>query len=819
MSAENCMAQVRAASPRPLSDDELIDIFQAAGREYRRMLKARRGGKGLNPTKDAMPPEVTDATVRAMVQRMAQQMLRAKGLQKERLALQIIRRAENARHIEAHPEGPARGVLSLLVKDKHDKGRTLSVEDRARGISRNAFSELVDIIEQHAPKLFGLVNDKARVRALVREMFGESTGDADAKAGAAAWRQVSEGLRERMNLAGGDVGYLQDWAIPQSHSPELVRAVDADAWVAEVMQLIDRDKYVNVDGGLMTTAQVKELLYAAHSTIGSGGLNKIEPGQFIPQGVVANRYRDHRIIHFKDADAWMTYHGRYAEKSVLGIMADRVEHMARDIALVEVLGPNARNEMQFWRDHLERSGVTGYDLRFIENVFAQLTGEANRVEWQGLARQMQNLRNLQTAAKLGGAALSSVTDFASSLVTARFNRLPVMQHVRNMAQAFDPRSADDVRLAHRAGLGLDTLVGELNRWADESLGGGWSSKMASAVLRASGLQALTEANRRAFSVTMMSTLGHLKRTAWSALHEADRTRLESYGFTAQDWERLARVELENWGNGNDTMLTPASIKRLADGDLGGVTGPDAVRARNELVTKVLGMILSEESYAVVTPGVRERALMVGGLKRGTAAGEIARSFWLFKSFPVAVIAKHWMRGWGRPTAGGKAAYVASYFVASTVLGAMAVQMKDIAKGREPREMDTSAFWSAAFLQGGGAGIFGDYMLSDMSRFGRSVTESALGPIGSIGADVYDLTLGNVHQAARGEDTHAGAEAVRFIQANTPGMNLWYTRAAFEHLLFHQVQEYLSPGYLRRTKKRLREDTGQAFWWEPGALTP
>ena len=73
-------------------------------------------------------------------------------------------------------------------------------------------------------------------------------------------------------------------------------------------------------------------------------------------------------------------------------------------------------------------------------------------------------------------------------------------------------------------------------------------------------------------------------------------------------------------------------------------------------------------------------------------GEFARSLWLFKSFPVGVIAKHWMRGWGQRTAGGKAAYLASYLVGSTVLGALAVQLKDLAKGREPREMDVPSFF-------------------------------------------------------------------------------------------------------------------------------
>src|SRR3546814_18641491 len=45
-----------------------------------------------------------------------------------------------------------------------------------------------------------------------------------------------------------------------------------------------------------------------------------------------------------------------------------------------------------------------------------------------------------------------------------------------------------------------------------------------------------------------------------------------------------------------------------------------------------------------------------------------------------------------------------------------------------------------------------------------------------------LTLGNIHQAARGEDTHVGAELVRFTRSNMPLANLWYTKAATDHLV-------------------------------------
>lgn len=818
MAGENPCIEAMTKAAKAAGIELTVDDMEAISTGTMRTLRRELGR--LNAARAGAAGDVTaDALVR-MRDRVLATLTHDALLAKRRIALAVERNLANRATIDAHPDGPARGLLSLLIKDKADRGRTLSVEDRARAIGRAANAQLVDSFERVAPGWLGLQDQPGASSAMVRAMFGEDLSRwadlspelrAELRAGADAWRAVTDNLRERFNLAGGDIGRLMNWALPMSHSAERVRLRGVDEWVADVLPLLDRSQYLNVDGSPMSTAQVKELLYAAHDTISTGGV--VDAPRFGP-GMIAKRHADPRVLFFKDADSWLRYHERYSDRTVAGIMAGHIDGLARDIALVEVLGPNPHNAYKQMRATLEAGGATGRELTYVDNVFAHLTGEAARVEWQSLARFAQNVRNVQVAAKLGGAVLSSVTDFASALVTGHFNRLPFMQHIRNTITALNSLSVDDVRLAQRAGLGLDAMIGEINRWTDETMGGGWTGKTASAVIRASGLQALTEANRRAFSVTMMSALGDLSRKPWAALEAADVARLEGYGFTAGDWTALSRVALEDWGGGNSTMLTPTAIGRLTDDALG-ATGAAAARMRNELVSKTLGMILSEESYAIVTPGVRERAFMIGGLKKGTPAGELARSVWLFKSFPVAVIAKHWMRGWGRPTAGGRAAYLASYFVGSTVLGAVALQFKDVAKGREPREMDTRAFWSAAFLQGGGAGIFGDFLFSDQSRFGRSVVETAVGPIGSLVGDVYDLTLGNMHEAARGEPTDAGAEALRFVQANTPGMSLWYARTALDHLIFHELQEYMSPGYLARMKRRVKEETGQGFWWTPG----
>lgn len=68
----------------------------------------------------------------------------------------------------------------------------------------------------------------------------------------------------------------------------------------------------------------------------------------------------------------------------------------------------------------------------------------------------------------------------------------------------------------------------------------------------------------------------------------------------------------------------------------------------------------------------------------------------------------------------------------------------------------------------------------------------------------------------GKDTHAGAEALRFARSHLPYINLWYGKAALDHMLLHGLQENMSPGYLARQRTRHQKDWGGSYWWEPGA---
>jgi hypothetical protein len=138
-------------------------------------------------------------------------------------------------------------------------------------------------------------------------------------------------------------------------------------------------------------------------------------------------------------------------------------------------------------------------------------------------------------------------------------------------------------------------------------------------------------------------------------------------------------------------------------------------------------------------------------------------------------------------------------------------------------MTAPGFWPAAFLQGGGAGIVGDFLNSSLNRADQSFYMSAIGgPTAGLIDDVTRLTTANISATTEGRDANWGRDAARFVRRNTPGSTIWYGRLAFDRLMFDQLQAMLDPNHGRawnRTEQRARQETRQEFWWRPGEVGP
>lgn len=766
------------------------------------------------------------------------------ALKRRRVALTALRHDAIKNFIDNSPHMPIESLRRMLAFYSDGRSGTVSIESTANAIRNEALGQVMEVFDVTQGRVMGLFTNQDGVLNLVRELRGQDSGSPEAKAAARAFQETAERLRQRFNRAGGDIGRLEDWGMPQSHSQQLVARAGKEQWVADQISWADRSRYTNPDGSLMTDAELTDFFGHAWESIATNGANKLTPGQPSGNGMRANRGSMERQIHYKDAESYIAAQQKYSDTPMLQTIVGHIDHMARDIALVESLGPNPNMMMRYWIDTARQrmtadnpaaTGKIESDARKLEALYNEVSGAQSSTGSVALAEGFDTYRALNVAARLGSASITAITDVGTTALTALYNGMPVVKTMMNELRTLNPANPADRRQALRAGLGIHQFLGSMNRWGVDGLTrdaqvssriARYAQGAAAGVMKLSGMNALTRAGQQAFGTVMMDSLGSLTRGARTldALARGSggdarlARRLQSYGITDADFRVWQLAQPEDWRGMGDTVLTAQSIYRLSDQDLAGLAAQHGItptQLRERAATRLMAVVGSETNMAVVEPGARERAALYGGFgqRRGNLATELYRSALQFKSFPIAMMMRHGQRAMGQQTGWGKAGYVAGLVGLTSVLGGLAMQVNEIASGRDPRDMSDPMFWGQAILKGGALGIYGDFLFADYTQFGGSLAGVVGGPILGDVETLMRATMGNIQRAGEGKDA-SGAAAVQLLKGKVPFANLWYTKAATDRMIFNQLQEMASPGYLRRMEQRARREFKQSYFASP-----
>jgi hypothetical protein len=260
--------------------------------------------------------------------------------------------------------------------------------------------------------------------------------------------------------------------------------------------------------------------------------------------------------------------------------------------------------------------------------------------------------------------------------------------------------------------------------------------------------------------------------------------------------RATQAEQADWSNRVDRIL-------------------DDQRLRLEI--KLRGFFADEQRFGYLETDAASRrvSLLNTAAPPGTLPGEALRTIMQFKGYPIAFTQRVLGRavlGFGAPgqdrTVGDRllqGQHIGQLLLLTTAFGYLSMTLKDIARGNEPRDPTRLKTLLAAMQQGGGAGIFGDFLFAEASRFGNKPLETALGPTAATAASFIDL-----FNAARDGDAKAG-RALNLALANTPFASLWYVRPATELLFLNELRESLSPGQASRLERERYQNFGQRRW--------
>jgi hypothetical protein len=714
-------------------------------------------------------------------------------------AIQTVRLSQSIEDIGSHAEGQYAGLQALMTKDPTGKSGYKNIEYLGRYYEGKYHSKLANMLSRFRTRNLGFAQDTESLNKFVRAVYGEAVDDAEIDQFGKDWLNMIEEMRVEFNRKGGSISKNERFLFPQNHNAEAIKKVGYDSWRDRILPKLDRSKMLDDLGRQLDDEQLEQSLKHVYETITTGGLNKVKDFSVPRLGKkLSRRHSERRFLYFKNAESWIDYQNEFGRGDVFTTLTDYVNSMANDIAVMERLGPNPQTTFDALVAQVKKTdGMTGRQAFMSDALFKTVTGRVNQGELTGVADVLQTTRNYLTASTLGKAFLSAISDIGFQAITSQYNRIPALKVMKRQISLMNPSNEADRVFAVKLGLIADNWIGRAhaaNRYADV-YGVGTSAKVAEGVMRASLLAPWTDAGRKAFGMEFSSMLADNFGKSLDQLDDHIKRAFETYGIGAADWDAFRKT-------------TPLDLNGAKFAD---VTQPNGVKFHQ--------MILSETDYAVPTPDARTRAIISGGLGRATIEGQAWRSVMMLKSFPVTIISTHFYRAAYQATTGEKLQYLTMLLATTTVLGGVALQVKDIAAGRDPRPMDGIEFFAASLVQGGGLGIVGDLLFSDVNRFGGGLVSTAFGPTGELVDKGFSLTLGNIQEAVRGEETNVLGETAKFVERYTP--DIWQLHL-IKGALFDQMQTLADPKAEKKFNRIMRKrekDYGQGYWWKPGEVAP
>lgn len=234
-------------------------------------------------------------------------------------------------------------------------------------------------------------------------------------------------------------------------------------------------------------------------------------------------------------------------------------------------------------------------------------------------------------------------------------------------------------------------------------------------------------------------------------------------------------------------------------------------ARYKAAMKYQTHIFNEESVAIIEAGVRERSIINLG-EAGTIQGELGRTLFQFKGFPLAYMFRIGHRAFAQGDIKSRVTFLASLLAYQTLAGALIVQTQNLANGKNPEPVFTIDFFGKSMLKGGGLSFLGDIMSALSDPTGRSASDFISGPLLGQSMKLGMLLTGMGNNIIEGKESTRMMEVANTLKSNIPLQNLWYSKLVVDRMLYSKMQNMIDPDYLPRTQQRL-ENLGNSYWWD------
>lgn len=785
----DCIKRLIQASNDALSRKEAKEILDTIDRAAK-----RKSNDGFDYD-EAVSKEVKDR-IENMKENVAKQ--------KANLAKNVIMKAQNADKISAFIDAGLDVKTAFAAElegvASHIEGTRASLDVQKSAVEHAYFSRMLKELSES--NLLELFNSKTLSDEIGKELWALSekttvTTNKQAKQIADIIYKTREGQRQRLNAAGADISEVGGYIMPQRHDVFEMHRVGKEAWISRIKPLLNKER--SFGGDYESLDKALSGAYDAMLTgirMGDPLERNAKLFQFSGPDNLGKKLSQARQLHFKDYASWKQWNDAFGLRDLNEGIVDSIRSDSHNIALMERYGTNpeamlkavATQIKEKYRGKMAKQREEGVDKKLQSFIDAAL--EKNNIPASPtLARLGSNIRVYQNVTKLGGALRSSLTDIPLKALEYKFQGRSwlgaTVQPWLDIGHGFKSKS-ERVKWASLTGVGFESMIADIGgRFSAQDTLSNKAAKVQRLFFKLNGLSWWTDSHQGAMSRVMAHHLGLEKNTPFAKLDTDTRRLFGNYRISEADWNAM-RAAVKTLDDGRDYIL------------------PDSLEGA--LKEKLTGYYIDRAKAGVITPTTKEQRITNFGTQRGTAIGEATRLIMQFKSFNITQATKVW----GRAIYGKGHADIPAmiYLMLNTMAFGYAVgALKDLMMGRTPKDPNKLETVYAALAQGGGMGILGDILLNDESGFGRSATQTLAGPTFGTIDDVFKIYSAGIRGG--GSKRQATMTAINAIPFN----NLFYARAALDHMILLQMQEELNPGYLRRMKQNMRKTYGQEMIYQ------
>ncbi len=822
-SYRHCFETASAAAGRDLSEDELDRLFTTHQTRMNRLVR-----EGMDPR----------AAAQEAGAQLGHEARVAKLIEKRSQAINLARRAGiEARLVDGDELNSVRALLT--GREKVGRNDALSVDAMAHGLVADTMGPLVADLQKAGLRKVLIKRNMDFDRDVSRELWALEDPTEPAATKNVAARQTAEILhkhqetvRAMQNDAGAWIGKTDHYITRQSHDMWKIRGKGDGAayavWRDSILPKLADSTFDHLEED--TPAARESFLKATWQALSTGVHESANGADWLSgfrgPANLAKKVSQERVLQFKSADDWFDYNHQFGHGAVVDSMVHGMERGARNAAIMRTMGTNPEAMFNSVVDSLISKAKARDDFAMVDklramqngNLFDAVTHKAAMPQnktWETIGSYV---RGVQSLAKLGGVVISSLPDIAITSGVARHNGIGLLESYAHQIRAVLPTGAGTREVTQTLGVGIEGMLGGIaNRLRGEHGPLGKMSRTVELFNRMNGLTYWIDSMKEGLGLMLTHNLGRHAGEEFGDLHPMMQKSLRRYGIESGEWDAV-RQSAGKAADGNVHVL-PAELQHLPDEAVAPLMKPGqtADDVRTELRSKLSTYVIDQTREGTSEPTASTRAMVQGSYQKldgvHPALGQAMRAFMQFKTFPLTHFSRSIMREVSRD--GVDIAGVAHLIVGTTALGYVAMTLKGLTKGLDPRDPQTPGGYAkvvmAAMAQGGGLGLYGDFLFGEANRFGDGPLASALGPTFGTGEDLVKLLQGLRDGSMKGSD------AFQFAKNNTPFLNLFYTRAAMDYLVFYRLQEMMNPGYLRRMEKRVQTQQDQRFWLSPQAV--